>query len=364
MKNILFVLPTSTLGGAERVAQNIVDFLCKDSDTNVTVVFLTQSENHWTTLSKYKNLTFVSINSTRELRSIPKLIYYLFSKKYNTVFTTHIHINGLMSLMRYCKVLTTDLLIMRDSTVAADRFFGFKRKIFDLIYMLYGAQDLLISQTDYMHQRLIEEYPKFKNQNLVTLDNPLNLNLINEYLNENLETLKSNNRFRIVIVGRLVDVKNHKLLISAIAKLPDNQKVNFLIQVVGDGPKSTELKTLVQELGLTNTIEFVGRQTNPYQYMKDADVGISTSLSEGFPNVLIEMMYCGVKNIISTPSSPGLSVLENIEILPDFTSLALRDALLHSYTLPKDHSTSYYSQAINRDVKNYWNRIVRFTDET
>lgn len=44
-----------------------------------------------------------------------------------------------------------------------------------------------------------------------------------------------------------------------------------------------------------------GHLENPYSIISSCDYGLLTSLREGFPNVILEMICCGVKNIVSTP---------------------------------------------------------------
>jgi glycosyltransferase involved in cell wall biosynthesis len=63
------------------------------------------------------------------------------------------------------------------------------------------------------------------------------------------------------------------------------------------------LRDLVAARGLTGAVHFCGFQSNPWKYIARADVFALTSRYEGFGNVLVEAMACGVP-VVAT-SSPG-----------------------------------------------------------
>ena len=62
---------------------------------------------------------------------------------------------------------------------------------------------------------------------------------------------------------------------------------------MGEGTERKKLEQQVLELGLENKVIFLGKKSNPYIYMKNADLFILSSRFEGFPNVLLEANACG-----------------------------------------------------------------------
>ena len=105
----------------------------------------------------------------------------------------------------------------------------------------------------------------------------------------------------IVAAGRLADAKNYPLLIEAVALLRKRLPVQLII--LGTGDREASLRALVAEKQMERVVTFAGFQRNPWKYMARADVFALSSRYEGFGNVIVEAMACGVP-VVAT-SSPG-----------------------------------------------------------
>lgn len=102
--------------------------------------------------------------------------------------------------------------------------------------------------------------------------------------------------FVIGMVARLAPVKNHALLLRAAALL--DSRFHFLL--IGDGPSRTELEGLVQQLRIESRVHFAGEVISARNLHQFFDVSVLCSLSEGFPNSVIEAMAAG-KPLVATP---------------------------------------------------------------
>jgi len=112
--------------------------------------------------------------------------------------------------------------------------------------------------------------------------------------------------FVVGIVARLAPVKNHEMLIRAIARCGTD--VHAVL--VGSGPSEAALRGLVAELGVVDRVHFAGEirsQTNLHGFF---DVSVLCSRSEGFPNSLIEAMALA-NAVVATPVGGVLDVLEH-----------------------------------------------------
>jgi glycosyltransferase involved in cell wall biosynthesis len=105
----------------------------------------------------------------------------------------------------------------------------------------------------------------------------------------------------IVAAGRLADAKNYPLLIEAVALLRARLPVQLII--LGTGDREASLRALVAEKQMERVVTFAGFQRNPWRYIARADVFALSSRYEGFGNVIVEAMACGVP--VVTTSSPG-----------------------------------------------------------
>jgi len=105
----------------------------------------------------------------------------------------------------------------------------------------------------------------------------------------------------VVAAGRLAGVKNYPLLIEAFALLRNRMPASLFI--LGAGDEEPALQTLIRARGLADAVYLCGFQQNPWKYIARADVFALTSQYEGFGNVVVEAMACGVP-VVAT-SSPG-----------------------------------------------------------
>ena len=107
---------------------------------------------------------------------------------------------------------------------------------------------------------------------------------------------------RILAVGALKSEKNYPLLLRAFALV--RQHVNASLLILGDGPLRGVLEQQVSDENLTDSVVFVGFETDPWPYYAAAHLFVLSSDFEGFGNVLVEAMHAGLP-IISTDCPNG-----------------------------------------------------------
>jgi glycosyltransferase involved in cell wall biosynthesis len=64
--------------------------------------------------------------------------------------------------------------------------------------------------------------------------------------------------------------------------------------ILGQGDQEPSLRALIETMGLGEAVHLCGFHVNPWKYIAKADVFALTSRYEGFGNVLVEAMACGV----------------------------------------------------------------------
>lgn len=104
----------------------------------------------------------------------------------------------------------------------------------------------------------------------------------------------------IVAAGRLAEAKNYPLLIDAMAVL--RQQLPARLFILGQGELEPAIRAHIAERGLAGAVVLCGFQRNPWKFIAKADVFVLTSHYEGFGNVLVEAMACGVP-VVATASA-------------------------------------------------------------
>ena len=117
--------------------------------------------------------------------------------------------------------------------------------------------------------------------------NPLNLNTIVNKSNEKLNFIFfNNNSLNLINVARLTDQKDHLTLLKAIKIL--SEKINIKLLILGSGVNKNKINNFIIKNRLKENIKLLSFQSNPYKFIKRADILVLSSSYEGLPNVLLE----------------------------------------------------------------------------
>lgn len=153
----------------------------------------------------------------------------------------------------------------------------------------------------------------FLEEDIYTLYNGIDFDLpVREYNKETVcekYGIKINEDDMVVgILARLHPVKDVPTFLRAAAQILKFQKgVKFVIG--GDGEQRKYLEEYAKELGISDSVFFVGFVNNPYEFMSIVDVNVLTSLSESFPYSILE----GTKLKKATISSDVGGIFDLIE---------------------------------------------------
>lgn len=136
----------------------------------------------------------------------------------------------------------------------------------------------------------------------------------------------SSSLFTIVSVGRLVQLKRHDRLIDAAAALRA-RGLDFEVSILGAGPEEVALQSRIDRLGLGDTVHLLGFCSNPYPYIKAADVMCLTSDTEGYPTVVSESLVLGTPVVTTPVSGVDEQLAEGGGIITGFDVDSIADAL-------------------------------------
>jgi glycosyltransferase involved in cell wall biosynthesis len=120
----------------------------------------------------------------------------------------------------------------------------------------------------------------------------------------------------IGIVGRLTEIKNHRMFLNVVAHLkavdPACRRlgaVRFI--VIGDGALRETLEEEKQALGLEKDVFFVGSRKDPEYFYPALDVVVLTSKNEGTPLTLIEAM-ANARPVVATSVGGVVDLLGDV----------------------------------------------------
>ena len=99
----------------------------------------------------------------------------------------------------------------------------------------------------------------------------------------------------VISAGDLIERKNYKTSIEAIAKT-DN---NIQYYICGKGPLKEELEQLSMRLGVESQVHFLGFRTDIKELLWASDIFLFTTYQEGLPRSLSEAMAAGLPCVAS-----------------------------------------------------------------
>jgi glycosyltransferase involved in cell wall biosynthesis len=107
------------------------------------------------------------------------------------------------------------------------------------------------------------------------------------------EAAPSNVVPNIVTTTRFSKEKGVDILLKACNSILQKGKKIKLV-VIGDGPLRSEILNMAQSLGISEMVEFTGWIDNVETYLRQADLFVLPSRTEGMPNALLEAMSYGI----------------------------------------------------------------------
>lgn len=127
------------------------------------------------------------------------------------------------------------------------------------------------------------------------------------------DPLRGSGRKRVIGMGRLTGEKGFDLLIEAFARAV-GEYPGWDLCILGAGEDRTMLEALLVRHGLDQRVSLPGRCDDSPRAMQEADLFVLSSRFEGFPNVLLEAMSCGLPAIsFDCPSGPGEIICHGVD---------------------------------------------------
>lgn len=173
----------------------------------------------------------------------------------------------------------------------------------------------------------------------------------------------SDSDWDIIYFGRLSEHKNVDLLLEATSIVTDKLGEAPSVGIIGDGPERGDLEAYARELGVDDSVEFLGfveADEDVIGHLKSSTVFVLPSIREGFPNTILEANACGVPSIVvDHPENGSTAVVEDgvTGYITDVSSDAIAERIMRVLSSPETHSR-LSSGAREFGKAHDWDRIV------
>lgn len=152
-------------------------------------------------------------------------------------------------------------------------------------------------------------------------------------------SLYTGDMLHIASVGRLAPEKHFENIIP-VAKALRDMSTDFVWHIVGDGSEQARLESLIVENDLKDHVILEGSKTNPYPYMKYADLFVHPSYVESQGLTVLEAMALDVPCVVTKSLGPcefiedgvnGLLTEQSPESLAEKVLAILNDKKLYQH---------------------------------
>jgi len=314
-KNILILCASMQKGGAERVISLLLKEL--ENEQIIKVHFMMMEDGIDYELPK--SITPIILSNSKKsgvqkLIELPfiamKLKKYIKENSIDTVMSFLYRPNYINILAKIFGSKHKSIINIR-STTSRYRNEGFLGKInLFLINNLFDKADLIISNS----KGVDEDLKSIMNitTNTKVIYNPVDIKYINSKKDicEDVDFDFKEDKKYVISVGRLIPLKRNIDLIKAFFELQKNDNSLELL-FLGDGILKDNLISKSIKLGIKEKIHFLENVKNPFYYLNKSDLFVLNSEIEGFPNVLVEAMTCGLPVISSDCKSGPREILED-----------------------------------------------------
>ncbi len=197
-------------------------------------------------------------------------------------------------------------------------FGDYQRKSRQLLANFFKKRLRLLGVSNAVRDDMRACLPKFKPEHIETLYNRIDVEAVQaeqvsreearQFLGLPLDAWVVGN------VGRLHPDKDQATLIKGFAKALPELPAGSLLAIMGSGRLEQQLKQLAHDLGVSDSVRFLGQVSNGRRYFKAFDLFALTSDHEPFGMVLLEAMAAGVP-VIATDCGGAKEVVNDARCL-------------------------------------------------
>ena len=347
---VAHLIGSLSIGGAERMLQRLAIEHVKENDVSVIVISMTNIGEPGLVLKSH-GIQVESLNMTglwSAFTGFVKLLMLLWNFSPN-VLQTWLYWADLMGgvASKFCRI---DAVIwnIRCTHFGDGRWTGHLVKLNARLSKWLPTSIICCGYTAMKFHR----DQNFDGSKMVVLPNGYDL----EFFSKNrFENVANNNKrnVKIVSIGRMDILKNYPLLIEAAnLVLEKNRNVHFTI-IGRNCTTDPSLAHLISKFQIGDNFKLREEMADVREPLNAADLFVSSSVSEGFPNVVAEAMAMEVPCIVTDAGDAAIIVGETGIVVPVDDATALAEGILKLAYLSRDERVALGAAARKCILKNY-----------
>lgn len=284
----LFVAPTLELGGAQRVFTTVLNGLA-ETEVDLHLALVRRVGPFLKQLSP--RVTVHDLQCRRALTALPRLRRLICRLQPQAVLSTAFRMNLGVTLLQPWLPRGTRILIRETNEIGAQLGGGLRGRLLrTLASRTYRRADVIVCQSNFMQEDMQRALHLAVDRMRVVM-NPVGFDELQRSGMEHNPFAGHGPGPHVLGVGRLVRAKGFDRLITAFPRLLARQPCARL-WLLGDGPERPALARQAEQAGLSAVVQFAGVQSDPYSWMRHADLMAAPSRHEGTPNVVLEAIAC------------------------------------------------------------------------
>lgn len=301
---ILYIITRGILGGAQKHILQLSQQLKSDFDICVIIgemgPLLSSLRDEGIQVYHFPSLGN-TISPFKDLYSFFKILSLIRQVRPSLV-STHSSKAGILGRLA-SKLCGVPVIFTAHGWAFTDGVPEFKRKIYIRIEKLaarWADKIICVSEND---RQLALNYGVASHPKLLTIHNGMSLQ------DKHSRSVRgTGDLVRIIMVARITEQKDHKLLLKAISTL--HTKTPYILTLVGDGELTSVVQKYSAELGVEDKVEFLGARKDVAKLLDESDIFVLTSKWEGFPRSILEAMRAGLPVVASDVGGCKEAVIE------------------------------------------------------
>lgn len=196
------------------------------------------------------------------------------------------------------------------------------------------AYDEFITVSKELKKEFVEHFPIYLNKTDVVYNITPSKTIL-EMAEENVSFDDNHNGIKILTIGRLAKEKGIDIAIEAFKRIEKNYS-NCKWYIIGEGCKRVSIEKKIKDNNLEDKFILLGAKANPYPYLKECDIYVQPSRSEGYCITLSEAKILN-RPIVTTNFAGAYEQIETNRngLITEVNAVKLSEAIIKLIENPK-----------------------------